>query len=355
MKKIIPLVLLAILTGCAQLPNSTVTYYLPKSSTTVTVAQTITCDAVKTPHVSLALNPKTVYMADYDVKNYGTDGLPTVHIQDLDSSMSDTDVDFTFTTDGRLKGINTGQTGQAQTVIKDVVSVGVSVAGLAGLTVDAKKSWCEQDDAAKNPVTITYTTATLLYKDLVFAEDTDIPLSVDSGSSTMFRALTKTSTFPEAKLMPKLKAHAVQDIQTVSEDKTDSGIAVVLPRMRKVPLELFWGVDKNNNDASVDAQSVYLPGEGSDRSFILHIPPPKPFGSQKFTLALDDSGAITDIHYVKMTGGGSALEAGQAVLTPLQPKSAEDRANSIKAQTDIIYEQQRQAACKASPSVSNCK
>lgn len=352
-KNVVPLMLFS-LTGCAQLPNETITYYLPKSTTTITVAQTITCDTGKVPHVSLALNPKTVYTADYDVENYGKSGIPKIRVKDLDSSMSDTDVDFSFTDDGRLKGINVGQTGQAQTVVKDLVSVGVSVAGLFGLTGATTKSWCEQA-AAKNPVTITYTTAPLSYKDLAFQTRTKLALSVDSGSKATFNLVKSTPTFPEAKLLPTLMARPIQDIQTISEAPGTVGIPVVLPRMHKVPLELFWDVDKDNQPVSVDVENIYLPGEGDKRAFTLHIPSPELFGSQKFILALADSGAISDIHFVKTTGAASALDASQSVLTPLQPQSVKDRANAIKSQTDIIYEQQRQAACKASPSVSNCK
>ena len=61
------------------------------------------------------------------------------------------------------------------------------------------------------------------------------------------------------------------------------------------------------------------------------------------------------IQYVKTTGEANAFTAAQDVLTPLKPESATDKASDIKAQADIIYEQQRLAACKANPSVDNCK
>ncbi|WP_322051854.1 hypothetical protein [Paraburkholderia bannensis] len=125
--------------------------------------------------------------------------------------------------------------------------------------------------------------------------------------------------------------------------------------MHKVTLELFWG-ESENKPKSVDTEAIYLPGEGKGRSFTWHIAKPEPFSSQKFILSLAESGAIADVHFVKTTGAGAALEAGNSVLAPLQPQTeAANRANAMKAQTDVEYEQQRVAACKASPSVNNCK
>ncbi|WP_322051855.1 hypothetical protein [Paraburkholderia bannensis] len=174
----------------------------------------------------MSLNPKPVYSADYDAKNY-ENGLPKIHVKDLDNAMSDTDADFSFTDDGRLKGINVAQTGQASTVVKDLVSVGVSL-GAEAFTAD--KEWCKQADAAKSPVTITYTTGAIAFKDLVFEKDSKIRLTVDSGSRALFNRVTSTATFPKEKMFPTLTAHAAQDIQTVSEDDGASGMPVLLPR-----------------------------------------------------------------------------------------------------------------------------
>jgi hypothetical protein len=50
--------LVSLLTGCAELPNATITYYLPKSKTTITATQTIACDSAKNPSVTVMLNAK---------------------------------------------------------------------------------------------------------------------------------------------------------------------------------------------------------------------------------------------------------------------------------------------------------
>lgn len=341
-----------ILAGCAQLPNATITYYLPKSSTTISVTQTVACDASKNPNVTMMLNAKPTYSADYDA------GGQPISIHLLDGALSDTDVTVTLTDDGRLKTINSSQTGQAEAVIKEVVTVAASAAALFTIQVgDKLPSWCSTKASAK-PVTITYTATVngkpFAYKDLIVSDDTPIlQLAPDSSSQPVYDAIQKTSLGKG--LMPVLVIHPSRILQPVSEKSQTDGIPVVLPIMHKVSLELFWGIDASGQPRHVDGQDLLLPAEGDNRTFTLHIPPSAWFGTQKFVLIATDSGAVTSIQYVKATGATSAFTAGQDILNPLKPESATDKASDIKAQADIIYQQQRLAACKASPSVDNCK
>lgn len=319
----------------------------------VTVTQTIACDTTaKTPVITSTLSVKPTYAADD-----GDGSKQSISVVKLDSAMSDTDVDFTFTDDGRLKGINMSQTGQASTIIKDVVTVAASV---SALLVEAHPNagvdnWCTLDAASK-PVTITYTAGPLLFAALVGAPAGNITLVPDKASQGLFAQVNPT--FQSDSLTPVLMVHPAQPIQTVSDAST-SGVPVVLPEMYKVTFDLLWGSVEKKNQTRVDTQDIFIPSESTDpkvpRTFNLYIPSPQPFGTQKFVLGVAESGAVNEIHYVKTTGAASALEAGQSVLTPLQPQSTAEKANAIKAQSDLVYEQQRHAACLAKPSVDNCK
>jgi hypothetical protein len=336
--------LMSVLTGCAELPNATITYYLPKSNTTITATQTIACDSAKNPSVTVMLNAKPTYTADYSEA-----GKKSIAIKSLDGALSDTDVTVSLTEDGRLKGINSSQTGQAEAVIKEAVTVAAAIVAVGFVDgVKPAPNWCASAAASK-PVTITYTAGPYQYKDLVFDKDaTPIQMVVDSGSLAVYHAVKKTSLGKN--LEPALVIHASQEIQPVSEESPTAGVPVTLPRMRKVTLELFWGVDDKFEPMSVGTQDLFLPGEGANRTFALNIPPSAMFGTQKFVLQLADSGAITSIQYVKTTGAASALTAGQDVLAPFKPESTADRAADVKAQADLIAQQQRLAACKAVPS-----
>lgn len=204
-------VLGAALAGCAVLPDATVTYYLPTSETTVAVTQTITCDKAQNPSATIGLNAKTTYHADYS-----REGEKNIAIKSLDGSFSDTDVDFTLTEDGRLKGINSARTGQGQSIIKDVVTVATTAAAIAGGGVEPPKNWCGQSGSEK-PVTITYnaTTVPLRYANLVVASRQKLDLQYDSTSATAFNTLNPY--FPDGKLWPTVFIEVAQDIKPVSE------------------------------------------------------------------------------------------------------------------------------------------
>lgn len=345
-KKLLPVVILGLLAGCAHLPDATIGYYLPKSTTTITVVQTISCDSAGNANAALALTVKPTYMADTGDKEP-----PKLPIKELDGALSDTDVDVTLTDDGRLKGINSSQTGQAGTVIKDVATV---AATLAATTAENTLTWCKTPDGSK-PVTLTYTSGPLDYKALVASAGKSISLRPDQGSAGLFDKVQRT--FNTAALQPVVTKQVSNVVQTVTEAPDTGGVPVTLPHMKKVTLVLLWGKDENLHLAPVTSYELYLPSEDSDkqtRTFTLHIPRSAAFGTQKFVLGIADSGAISEIHYVKTNGAASALEAGQSAFTSLKPSDA-DQANAIKAKTDIKYQQLREATCNAKPSVDNCK
>lgn len=350
-KRILAASLIAGLSSCAVLPDATITYYLPTSDTTVSVTQTIACDKAKNVNVTVTLSAKTNYRADYS-----SAGEQSIAIKSLDGKFADTDVDFSLTEDGRLKGINSSQTGQGQTIIKDVVTVAVAVATIAGNGVEPQKTWCAQPGSDK-PVTIAYNAGPvpLKYPDLVVASRQTLSLQYDSSSATAFN--TVSPYFPGDKLVPTVYVETAQDIKPVGESGTPGGVPVKFPRMHKVTLNAYWGVDERAKPMLVQTQDIFIPDEkpGAGRTFVLHIPPSTMFGTQKMVVGLADSGAITDIHYVKGSGAAGALEAGQSVLNSLKPESAADKANELKAQADLIYQQQRLAACRANTTIENCK
>jgi hypothetical protein len=341
----------ASLSGCAVLPDATITYYLPTSDTTVNVTQTIACDKAKNPNVTVTLSVKASYRADYSPA-----GEQRIAIKSLDGSFSDTDVDFTLTEDGRLKGINSSQTGQGQTIIKDVVTVAVAAAAIAGTGVEPPKNWCAQPGSDK-PVTIAYNAGSvpLKFEGVVLSSRRKLTLQYDTSSATAFD--TVSPYFPDDKLSPTVYIEVAQAIKPVSEGGTPDGVPVTFPRMHKVTFNAYWGLDDQAKPMLVATQDIFIPDEkpGAERTFVLHIPPSAMFGTQKFVVGLSDSGAITDIHYAKGSGAAGALEAGQSVVNPLKPESTADKASELKAQADLIYQQQRLAACRASTSIENCK
>lgn len=112
------------LTGCANgIPKGTLSYFLPKAQTTLTVTQTLTCNAAGDALFQVVtVNPSTVYSSD-------TSQPQKIIPSSISSAVSDADISFTFTDDGRLSGVNTATTGQGGAIVKSALAV-AKVAGL---------------------------------------------------------------------------------------------------------------------------------------------------------------------------------------------------------------------------------
>lgn len=116
------LALAGLLPGCASMPKVTVGYYLPKTSVALTLTQTATCTHDGVPILKSDLVAVANYSSDFYQKR-------TVKLANLGGRMTKANASFEFYDDGRLKGINTTQTGQGGEVIKALVSLGTSVMG----------------------------------------------------------------------------------------------------------------------------------------------------------------------------------------------------------------------------------
>jgi hypothetical protein len=87
----------------------------------------------------------------------------------------------------------------------------------------------------------------------------------------------------------------------------------------------------------------------SRETYQLPIPKAALFGVQKFSLSLSEAGAITAVNYGKNTGAAGAANAGASIATALTPESTAARAADLKAQADLIAQQQRLHRCQTNP------
>jgi hypothetical protein len=85
----------------------------------------------------------------------------------------------------------------------------------------------------------------------------------------------------------------------------------------------------------------------------LPVPRAVMFGKQAFAVSIAESGAIGSLQYASNTGAAQAMGAGSAALTALQGETATQKAAELKAQADVIAQQQRWVTCNADP--KNCK
>lgn len=329
-------VCLFLVSGCAVLPDATITYYLPKSTTVFSVTQTVSC-AGKNAAVSDAVTPSTDFEADTAFASITTHG--------LDGALSDTEVTVALTEDGRLKSINSKQTGEAEPIIKGAVGTLVSIATVAALPPEQNKFSC--NNPSQKPVSVVFASKQLSYAELatIAAKAKDartIGLSTDPASQEIESQLASLGIPP-----PVLSIVTTEDMAFIQQPKTDGSVDIALPIMRRFHLSLSL------QDEVKWTSTLVLPHEDfnkDSRTYDVHIPKSASFGIQTFSLILSESGAVTSIQYAKSSGASSAIGGVQDVTNPFTPSSKNSR---LKDEGDTMAYQQRIAICKSNP--TDCK
>ncbi len=324
--------------GCATTPSVTYRYYPAKSSTILTITQTIDCNADKT--VVFAVNTvqaTTAYTADVAQKPF------TLPIKMLDGWFADSDITFKTTEDGRLQSINQSTTGQGEAILKSAITLATAAAALGGAAPGGKAPAAlpECDVIAARgggkPVT------------LIYAKPVDLSTY---GSAEAFVTLNDA---PNDKGLYDLlqKQLPALGVQVHGQTTLDSGATypspapdagVVLLRLQHVARVQ---IDFTASGQAFVTSYVLVPLLST---YELPIPKARLFGKQNFALTLSDSGAISSIQYTKGTGAAAALNVLGTAATAAAPETAATKAADVKAQADLIAQQQRLARCQARPS-----
>lgn len=377
------LVVTAITLGGCATPKGSITYYLPKAETTLKVNQTLTCNAAGNALVQVGTGtPATSYTADIKAP-------VVISPRSLDGWLSNADVGFNFTNDGRLSSVNVETAGQAGEVAKGVLAVakvaGVFAAAMAPTRFDAmaacnviarysakaaaedKKEDKKADavaaatKAAASAVTIGYETKINYARTnsdqppLVTIEGGDTSkILVDANSAQLFLAL--------AKHIPSLGFHAqiakATKYAAPAWSGGDGDINIKLNSVAEVVLEV---TGLAGDMSAVDSRAVFwqgalpVPLTSKDNKDLFDVPIPAAamFGTRKFSLTLTDYGSIGKIQYGASKGvteGAAAAAAiGSAWATPKSDQTVAQQADALKAEGDLIYQQQRKATCLAKP------
>lgn len=334
-------VLAVLVSGCASLPDVTYRYYPARWSTSVTVTQTLGCNTAKDDALVVhAVGVSTSYSSDIS-KN------PVAfRIKDLDRFAADVDMTLTLTDDGRLKGINQSTTGQGEAIIKSAIALegAIGARPLTKMMQDVGRSGptasqCDDIDkwGDKKPITLIYRTS-INAKHL----GTGVPIGVAEESRALFERFKA--------FLPTFSVH-VDSADKVKE--IGSRPVLGAPETDTVPLtlqkvgSLGISVQQDGGNRSVLTSRVLAP---LDETYTLPIPKAALFGKQSFSLALSEAGAVTSIGYGRTSGVAGALNALGA-LAATQTAAAE--AAELKAQADLILQQQRLVTCLTKP--DQCK
>jgi hypothetical protein len=349
------------LSACASIPDVEYSYYMSKMTALATVTQAVGC----TPDMQELVIVNTPSL----VPTYSADlarGPHTIRIRAIEGTFggfADSDASFGFYDDGRLKSINQTTTGQGETIIKSIVSLSTTVAGLAAFArpEDVKaapspspecnvvKTWADQSKPG-SPVTVSLNYSAELNFPSVTVPTRPIKIGPTDSSTPLYYALLKAgSKLPNFTLSIGKPFDAGSRAFNVSAVNGGIGDYVNLTLQRVATVEINIIADKQNTSTGTKAiwkGNVPIP---TADTYDLPIPTAALFGTQKFVLNLSEAGVVTAVDYGKSTGAAGAANAAGSIATALTPESATSKVADIKAQADLIAQQQRLNRCQANP------
>ena len=333
-KFITTLFLIGIIVSCSNTPNVTVNYYPTAWTTDVIVTQTVVCNTsdnrllvANTPSVT------TTYASDLD-KIY------KITIKDLDGTFADIDIAFAFTDDGRLKSINQSSTGQGETIVKSSVALATTLKMLpivAGMTFMEKMKPIEACEILKDwsegkPVTLFYK-ATIDSNSL----GKTIPFEASFDSRNLYQKIHKSLPILSVEVSKATDSKCGPSYQTESETASSDEVFLELQKIGSTDVTI------KADAGTLDSFRIVIP---LTDTYKLPIPKAAVFGKQSFALTLSDAGAVTNIGYGKTVGTAGAINALSAIANT---QTTTTKTAELKAQADLIAQQQRLVRCLARP------
>ena len=330
--------------GCASLPDATIQYRLPKSTFDVMATRIIACDAAGMLVDSLSATVKSNYIAA------GT--AYKLSLTSLKGQLSDQDLKVERFEDGRLKSINSTAQGQGAEVVKSALAVAAAAAGWLGLkppTVDKAKcdlieSWA---GGKGKPLTLTY-------RSLIDPDDPDSIELVPTGATGVY--ISKLDVFlpsiessfdefddePPAPVIFAGGSASCQDKPEPLVDDRTTSICALQPGTAMLSLQI--------GSTILWQGLLQVPELGT--YYRLPIMKPRPFGKEVMAATFAESGALLSIQYVANTGAAQSLSSTAGLYDAFHQTSVE-KAAQLKADADVLAQQQRLVICRADP--NSCK
>lgn len=320
--------------GCAHVPNATIVYYLPKSKVDFKVIRTVVCDEADHPNVVNSVTPSVAHSADKDK-------FEQIQLSGLKGVFSDTDVKFEFYEDGRLKGVNAISTGQGETILKTAVTIAAATFGVKyGTPAYPKQCAFIKSANGGKPLTLTYEGAIDL--------NNKKPQNISADIASAFYAANLENAIGHVCAV----VEGVDAATKVPLEYTPQDGDVLLKALQPglVKLKVFAG---GANECKGKIWDGVLPVAQFGVLYTLPLPSPALFGKEVFSASFQESGAISSVQYSSNTGAGQALNVANSAVTAINGESTAQKAADVKAEADLIVQQQRLAQCLADP--KNCK
>jgi hypothetical protein len=320
--------------GCAQLPDATIHYYLARTTVSFKAVRTVACTAQGKLVSATTVTPTVVHSADRSQAF-------AIALARLKGAFVDGDLKVELYDDGRLKSVNATATGQAEPILEAAMTIAEAVVAEAAAAT-GRESACDRVKAAGGgkAKTLTY--------------EGEIDVSTASG--------------PQA-LQPDPDAEGLQDaiggvcayVEEVTPPATafeysgqpaDVLVRVRPPGIARVVVRTGNLASPCHGDPPAWKGDIAAAQIGIGHEYALPLPGPPLFGKQVFAATFQESGALSSVQYASTTGTGSALNTVAAAVSGVMGAAAA-RTAQLKAQSDLIEQQERLVRCRVDP--PSCK
>jgi hypothetical protein len=322
---------LVLVAGCSSMPPLKVGYYLPTVKTSVTVTQTAACNENGVPFVTSETKFDSIYTREEGGER------KTIDLSELDGWFTKSSLTVQFFEDGRLKSINGKQTGSGADGTRTFVSL-LPLFGLADFDPTEAKTAC---DELKKLLGKDEKTLTVVHKGQTSFNESPHPvftLEQDSLAPETYKKLTPifgTAITAEYDAKTQPVPHVLDGGDSLKLDLKEPGRTTIRVHITRGSKE------------SVAEEVILVPQHGTDYQLPIQSPPV--FGENTMELVLGPVGNVEKLSY----GGGGGAPGAATSLSDIFPidedETAEDKAAKIKAEADLIYQQQRLVQCRATP------
>ena len=342
--------------GCAQIPDVTARYYSAKTDVHVRLVRTLGCDAQNYPYLTSAVTSVITHSADVNSEH-------TFRPADFGAFFANGDVKLEFYPDGRLKGLNSSATGQAQPILDAAIKV---AGGPFSIENNKAKPKCADFRAryADKPQTLVFEVRYSL------AEPTSPPANAGEAPAwtppqpisippdpqyadqwsefyellgTPCLAFTSTGTTKAPITAKGVSSDGWADSESAGSDAQIS-LKARQPAQVRVSVRLAYQPDCRGNEiwASV------IPVAQLGAKYTIPIPKPPLFGKQTFAASFDEAGGLGVLQYSQDSGATSGLTAIDTAQASGKTMAAEET-SALKAEADLIAAQQRLVKCQITP------
>lgn len=313
------------LAGCASLPNGDVHYYLPKSDISFKVVRIVTCDDQDHLLFSDVVTTTVTNSADPKAKQ-------TINLSKLKGTFTDTDLKVDLYDDGRLKGINSSSTGEGQDILKTAVGIAAVLSALTEPPRFPSECATLKKLGKGKPVTFTF-------EGPVARDAQNFPLELAPVDK-----LKKLDGIAGPVCVTAGAGRSIEKYTVSSKDADQFQLQLQEPGL--VPFTVTAGMNDTCGSAKIWTGNLLVAQAGTP--YTVPIPSPLLFGKEAMSASFSEAGGLTSLQFTSTSGTGQALGVVNTALTTYEGKAAA-KAAQLKAESDLIAQEQRLLQCKAKP------